>query len=288
MKLAISGQLLSHTQDLASILETFRFLGVSAIDLWPENIPGGETKEKRGRYEDKNIASIRDLLQTAQVSVACVTQGNAGGMIKQGILKEPEYGTNAVIGAIDAASLLGSSLVNCYLEGFAPDFFIEMMKPAVAYAAKKKITVVLENEAHDDSGMAEGVRAIVEKVNSPYFGTTYDPCNYYQANEEPYPGAYEILKEHIRYVHLKGGCRYNPQVRPQDYRGGTLRGSKDAYIGYTFISEGVANTDGILRRLAQDGYTGFVTLEPHVAVADALAYYKADVLYMQTHLRELL
>ena len=117
-------------------------------------------------------------------------------------------------------------MVNCYLEAFSPDFFVELVKPAVAYAASKHVTLVLENEAHDSSGTAEGVKNILEQVHSPYFGTTYDPCNYYQANEEPYPGAYEILKEHIRYVHLKGGCRYDPQNRPGDHQGGTLRGRR--------------------------------------------------------------
>src|SRR5581483_6029446 len=183
--------------------------------------------------------------------------------------------------------ILGSSLVNCYLEGLAADFFLEIIKPAVEYAARKQVTLVLENEAHDDSGSAEGVKAIMEKVNSPYFGTVYDPCNYYQAHEEPYPGAYEMLKEHIRYVHLKGGCHYHPQTRPQDHRGGTLRGSENTRIGYTSIQEGVANADGILHRLAHDDYTGFITLEPHVSVEDALTYYQADVTYMRACLKEL-
>jgi sugar phosphate isomerase/epimerase len=284
VKLALSGQLLSHTQDLMSIVETFRSLGVSAIDVWPENIPGGETKEERERYEGKDIGRVRDFLQVNQMSVACVTLSSA---IKKAAVEGPEYATTALMGAIDAASLLGSSLVNCYLEAFAPAFFIEIVKPVVEYAARRDITIVLENEAHDDSGTAQGIKAIVEQVNSPHFGTAYDPCNYYQANEEPYPGAYEILKEHIRYVHLKGGCLYDPQHRPRDHRGGNLRGKKDAYIGYTSIREGVANADGILRRLSQDGYAGYITLEPHVAVSDALTYYHADVSYMHMRLKEL-
>jgi sugar phosphate isomerase/epimerase len=285
VKLALSGQLLSHTHDLASIIEIFRSLGVDAIDLWPENIPGGETREERARYDGKDIRPVRDLLQASQIAVACVTLGGAG--IKGANREGPSYATKALIAAIDAASELGSPLVNCYLEGFSPDFFVDLVKPAVDYAASKHITLVLENEAHDDSGTAKGVKAIVEQVHSSHFGTTYDPCNYYQANEEPYPETYEVLKEHIRYAHLKGGCRYDPQNRPGDHRGGTLRGSKDTYIGYTSITEGVANSDGILRRLARDGYTGYITLEPHVPVEHALTYYQADVSYMRARLKEL-
>lgn len=284
MQLAISGQLLSHSHDLASIIAIFRSLGVNAIELWPENISGGETKEERARYACKDLDGARTLLQASHMTVACVT---LSGVLRRALVEEPRYGTKALLETIDAATILGSTLVNCYLEGLTTDLFLEIVRPAVEYAARKQVTLVLENEAHDDSGSAEGVKAIVEKVNAPYFGTIYDPCNYYQAHEEPYPGAYETLKEHIRYVHLKGGCRYHPQRRPQDHRGGTLRGSEDAHIGYTTIQEGVANADGILHRLARDGYTGFITLEPHVSVEDALTYYQADVAYIRARLEEL-
>ncbi|GCE29546.1 hypothetical protein KDA_50300 [Dictyobacter alpinus] len=285
MKLAISGQLLSHTHDLSSIIDIFRSLEVDAIDLWPENIPGGATSEERARYEGKDIEQVRDLLQARQIRVACVTIG--GMAIKKASEEGLAYATKALIATVDAAAVLGSSLVNCYLEGFSPDFFVEFMRPVVDYAASKNIMVALENEAHDASGTAEGLKAILKHINSPYFGTSYDPCNYYQANEEPFPRAYEILKEHIRYVHLKGGCRYDPQYRPGDHCGGTLRDTINAHIGYTTITDGVANADGILRRLVKDGYTGYITVEPHVPVEQALAYYRADMAYLHSRLQEL-
>jgi sugar phosphate isomerase/epimerase len=75
--------------------------------------------------------------------------------------------------------------------------------------------------------------------------------------------------------------------RPRDKKGGTLRGSDDRYIGYTSIPDGVVNADGVLRRLAQDGYDGFVTLEPHVNAEEALDYYRIDVPYVQQRIRAL-
>ena len=105
VKLALSGQLLSHTHDLASIIEIFRSLGVDAIDLWPENIPGGETREERARYDGKDIRPVRDLLQASHIAVACVTLGGAG--IKGATREGPSYATKALIAAIDAASELG-------------------------------------------------------------------------------------------------------------------------------------------------------------------------------------
>jgi sugar phosphate isomerase/epimerase len=219
------------------------------------------------------------------MSVACVTLGF-------GILKKCEeagagYGTEALQGAVDAAATLGAPIVNCYLAGIAPELFVAAAQPAAEYAGGAGVTIVLENEAHDDSGPAAGVRAIVEAIGSPHFGTQYDPCNYYHANEEPYPAAYEQVKPYVRYVHLKGGCLYDPVARPRDKQGGTMRDSKDRFIGYTSIPDGVVNADGVLRRLAQDGYRGYVTLEPHVNAEEALDYYRIDVPYVRERMRAL-
>lgn len=282
MRLAISGQLLGGTRSLPEILDVFRSLGVDAIDLWPHNLEGGEAPEERGRYERKDVGAARRALDAAGVAAACVTLGFRA--MARCEAEGPRVGTGALEGAVDAAATLGAPLVNCYLAGLRPSVFVEAMRPAAEYAGGRGVTIVLENEAHDDSGPAESVRAIVEAVGSPHFGALYDPCNFYHANEEPYPYAYEVLADAIRYVHLKGGCWYDPKGRPGEHRGGTMRGSADRYIGYVSVPEAAFNVDAILRRLARDGYEGFVSLEPHVPAARALDFYNADVPYVRARL----
>jgi sugar phosphate isomerase/epimerase len=141
---------------------------------------------------------------------------------------------------------------------------------------------VLENEAHDDSAHPERVRATVEAVGSPAFGTQYDPCNYYHAYAEPYPGAYEVLKDHIRYVHLKGGICYD--ARWCVTQGSLMRGRNDQYIGYVPIPQSAFNADAILQRLAHDGYDGYLTLEPHVPLELLADFYRIEVPYVQARL----
>ena len=138
------------------------------------------------------------------MDVACVTLGFS--ILSQCKEAGAEYGTNALKGAVDAAAELGAPIVNCYLAGIAPELFVAAARPAAEYAGTVGVTIVLENEAHDDSGPAANVRSIVEAIGLAHFGTQYDPCNYYHANEEPYPGAYEIVKPFVRYVHLKAGA----------------------------------------------------------------------------------
>jgi sugar phosphate isomerase/epimerase len=284
VRLAISGQLLAQVHNLPQILKVIRSLGVDAIEIWPENIPGGDTHAERGRYERKDVLGTREILTAHEMSVACVSLGF--DVLGRCAENDPGYGTDAIKGAVDAAAVLGAPLVNCYLAGLTTERFVEEVRPAAEYAGSREVTIVLENEAHDDSALASSVRSIVEAVGSSHFGTVYDPCNYYQANEEPYPAAYETVKNFVRYVHLKGGCHYDPERRSNAHRGGALRGREDRYIGYTSIPEGAINSDGVLLRLTQDGYTGFVTLEPHVPPQKALEYYQVEVPYVLSRLRQ--
>jgi sugar phosphate isomerase/epimerase len=290
MRLAISGQLLGGTQPLERIVALFRSLDVDAIELWPANVPlpegAAEPPERAGRYEHRDVDRARRVLADNGMTAACVTLGSRvlGRCAQAG----PELGTEALRGAVDAAAGLGALVVNCYLAGLPVATFVEATRPAAEYAGRRGVTIVLENEAHDDSGTAEGVRSIVEAVGSPRFGTLFDACNYYQAGEEAFPYAYEVLKAHVRYAHVKGGCRYRPDLMPHAHRGGTLRGQPDAHVGYVPIADGAVNVDGLLRRLAGDGYRGFVTLEPHVPPAEAEAYYRAEVPYVKARLREAL
>lgn len=284
VRLALSAQLLARTHRLEEILDLLRSLGIDAVEIWPQNIPGDATPEPQAGYERTDVASARRILEASGMTAACVTLG--GRAIQRCMVDGPGVGTDALKGAVDAAATLGARIVNCYLAGIAPAVFVQAVQPAAEYAGSLGITIVLENEAHDDSGTALGVRAIIEAVGSPHFATLYDPCNYYQANEEPYPYAYEVLKHHVRYVHLKGGCRYQPDLRPADHRGGTLRGHEDRFIGYVALPDSAVNSEGVLRRLARDGYTGFITLEPHVPVEQALAFYQIEVPYARQLLEQ--
>jgi len=150
------------------------------------------------------------------------------------------------------------------------------------------VTLCLENEfdvlgddplASDITRRPQRIRELVERVDSPHFRLTFDACNFYFAGVEPYPYAYELLKDHIVYVHLKDGARYDPRL----YSNQMLRFTDHSgeYVCLP-VGQGGINIQGLLTRLLADGYTGFVTLEPHVestrmeeTIQQTLAYLRA-------------
>jgi sugar phosphate isomerase/epimerase len=285
MILAISGQALSRSRSLDQILSFFNELGVRWIELWPLNLEGegSDPVQQENRYEGKDLEKTLKILNAYGIGVACVTM--PGAFVAE-IAADPQNYLAALRTTIDAAVALDAKLVNSYCYHFAlgreADItpLVSVLRPAAEYAAERGITLVLENEAHDATATADGMHKIIEAVGSPAMKTNLDPCNYYQATEEPFPYAYFRLKDCLGYVHLKNGCVYDPQRFPEYRKRSIMTGrSAEQNICYLPIPEGAVNIEGLIAQLHNDRYQGFCTLEPHVPKEMLEEYYRAEVAY---------
>jgi sugar phosphate isomerase/epimerase len=156
-----------------------------------------------------------------------------------------------------------------------------MVRPIIRHAETVGVTLVLENEPYDASATPKGMRRIITAIDSPHFKINFDPTNFYQGNVEAFPYAYELLKDHIAYIHLKNGCRYIPEIHREYGKGGPFAPPNDAAsIFYPTIQYGDVNIEGLLDRLQQDGYRGFCTLEPHVTLNNLSNYHRLEIAYM--------
>jgi len=283
IKLAISGQQLGGEKSLEEILSILNKISVSWIELWTFNIIGGF---QGYRCKDEDLKRTREVLDNYGMGVACVTNG---GAFSREMAQQPALYIQAMKETINVARELGASFVNCYAYYFAlgqnTDIgrFIEVMRPIVKYAEDNCVTVVLENEAHDATGTPEGMLRILKALDSDHFKTNFDPTNYYHGNFEPFPYAYEVLREYIAYVHVKNGCRFILGVHPEYAKGTPFAPPNDPNnIFYTPIPDGAVNIEGFIDRLKRDRYGGFCTLEPHVKTVNKLMdYYSIDVAYMK-------
>ena len=289
MILGIAGYTLGKTHTLSQILSKFKKYEARWVELWPWNFEGGESKllAWEDRFEGRDIPKCEKILNEYGIGVACVTFPAA---FSPELVAKPEEYLAALEKAIDVAQALNSKFVNSYCYHFALgsealiDPFVNLMKKAAKYAAEHNVILLLENEAHDATGTVSGMLKILDKVDSEAFKTTYDPVNYYQANDEGYPDAYERLKKYIAYVHVKGGCIYNPKIHSEKAKGGTLTGRiQDGYIYYPPLSDSAVNTERILSRLTEDKYEGIILIEPHVTPDLADEYYSIETKYLRKH-----
>jgi len=280
MRLAMSGQQFGEEEALENVSRTLKRFSVSWIELWTFNLIGGQEYQCGGA----NLQLTKEVLDECGIGVACITNGGAS---YDETRNDPEKYIRAMKHTINAARVLGAKLVNCYAHNYAllgSDSIkplVEVMKPIVRYAQSMGITIVLENEADDLSGTPEGMLKILAAMDSDAFKTTFDPANYYQANVEAFPFAYEMLREHIAHVHVKNGCQFRSEVHQKLAKGGNFAPPNDSkHIYYPPLSDGAVNIEGFLKRLKEDGYEGFCTLEPHVEGSMIVEYYDSETRYM--------
>ncbi len=77
-----------------------------------------------------------------------------------------------------------------------------------------------------------------------HFRCTFDFANFVQCGQDTME-AYEMLRPYISYIHVKDALRENGEVVP--------------------AGTGDGNVAEILNRLNEEGYAGFLSLEPHLA-----------------------
>lgn len=256
-------------------------LGIKGLELWiPHNM----------KYED--LGSVKDSLQRKDLHAAVIstwTQLNLPGDVG------PRQ--DLIIQSIQAAKILGASLVNTYFGGNvdrtakeALQHYRESILPCLDIASKEGIVITLENE-FDTSGTdctrrAEWVLELMETINSPYFRANYDPCNFYFAGEEPFPYAYKLLKDYIAYVHLKDGMKYNSRIHPEQEPDFLWKDYSGNYICCK-MGEGAINYKGLFNSFARDGYRGLFGLEPHVPPSQLSVFLSQSLSFVNSNLSQI-
>jgi len=118
----------------------------------------------------------------------------------------------------------------------------EMIKRARAAG----ITLIHENERGIYGDTIARCVDLLQECNDTHFQAVFDPANFIQCGQTPYPDAYEALRPWLHYMHVKDAL---PDGR------------------VVAAGEGAAHWPELLQRLRQDSYDGFFSLEPHLVFA---------------------
>ena len=123
----------------------------------------------------------------------------------------------------------------------------QAFEPVDEILKKEDMQLVLEPDPSVNTPNGATVAALLREINSERIGALWDPGNilFDTAGEIPYPDGYEAVRPWLKHVHLKDSVRENGQPRAVPF--GT----------------GQVDMEGQLRRLVQEGYNGWISLEPH-------------------------
>ena len=126
------------------------------------------------------------------------------------------------------------------------DEVLRRLREMTARARAAAVILLHENEKDIYGDTIARCVDLLQGINDAHFQAVFDPANFIQCGQTPYPDAYEAIRPWLRYVHVKD-ARSDGSVVP--------------------AGEGVSHWPELLQRLRADSYDGFLSLEPHLALA---------------------
>ncbi|MEW1808156.1 sugar phosphate isomerase/epimerase family protein [Pseudarthrobacter sp. NPDC080039] len=155
--------------------------------------------------------------------------------------------------AIHAAQTLGTRYIRIfsfYRSGEATAESIrsqvmERMRALTSTAEAADVILLHENEKDIYGDTPERVLDIMETVNSPALRVAWDAANFVQVGVKPFTEGYTMLRPYIEYLQVKDARLDTRLVMP--------------------AGEGDGELQETINALRDDGFTGFASLEPHLA-----------------------
>lgn len=113
-------------------------------------------------------------------------------------------------------------------------------------AAKYDVVLIHENEKDIYGDIATRCKTILDELASPHFKAAFDFANFVQCGEDTVK-CWEMLKEHVVYIHIKDAVSGNNE--------NVVCGTGEGQIARI-----------LKQAIREEGYQGFLTLEPHLVL----------------------
>jgi sugar phosphate isomerase/epimerase len=281
IKIAVSGTEFSESDGVDDLIATARAAGIQDVELWfPKN------------YRKDAVAGTTAKIRGAELSVACISTPTS--LYGSG-LKDSLALLNTALG-LAAAS--GAARVNTYFghasevdDARAMTMYADAISPFLARAEDIGVTIVLENEfdafgwdpaGSDITRRPASLARLCARIDSPAFGLNFDAANFYCASVRPREEALPVLRKYVRYLHIKDVVS-SGQAAPVP-QGWVRYSDHGRAFDTTRLGEGDVPWPGLLRDLVRDGYSGYLTLEPHCAPQRVLAEVRHSADYLRAAL----
>ena len=235
--------------DLDEQLATLQREGIRHLDLrsmWNINVLD---------LSDAQVSQIKQALNARDMSVAAI-----GSPLGKTAIDSPFEATMQKLErAIQIAQAFGTSYIRIFSfyppahphvvstrAGTNRDEVMRRLRVMSERASSANVTLLHENEKDIYGDIIERCVDLMLNCANEHFRAVFDPANFIQCAQIPYPDAYDVLHPWLAYVHVKDALPDGSVVA---------------------AGEGAAHWTELLQRLRADGYDGFFSLEPHLAAA---------------------
>ena len=216
---------------------------------------GVENIEFRGVWK-KNVLTLSED-EIRKVKRAADSNGLGFSAIGSPIGKFPLDGDfneelERVKRALDYAAIIGAPYVRMFSyfipgdddPGSHRSQVIDRIGQLLAEAEKTDIVLAHENEKGIYGDSADRCLDLYETFDTPSFTGIFDFSNYVQYGHHPYEECWTKLKQYISYFHVKDSRLSDQKVVP--------------------AGEGDGDVEQIFADAFADGFSGYLTLEPHL------------------------
>ncbi len=221
----------------ANNIEVRSAWGVNIVDLSPEQL---------------------DALATVFADRGMGVSAIASPIGKVDITLPVEHEVERLGVAIQAARRLDTRYIRLFSffsgDGVTPesirDEVLQRMRALADLAEREGIILLHENEKDIYGDTPDRVLDIIESVGSSALRVAWDNANFVQVGVRPFTEGYAMLRPHLEYLQVKDAIAATSAVVP--------------------AGEGDGQLLETLTALRDDGYTGFASLEPHLADVNAM------------------
>jgi sugar phosphate isomerase/epimerase len=234
--------------DPAIQIAVLQALGANHIEVrsaWGTNIVD---------LSEDQLSRLKELLAGKAMKVSAI----ASPIGKVDVSLPVEHEVERLHRAVNAAKVLDAKYIRIFSFYYSEDVAVESIRSqvmermtALARVAEDTGVVLLhENEKDIYGDTPDRVLDIIETVNSPALKVAWDAANFVQVGVKPFDEGYTKLRPHLEYLQVKDALFSNGHVMP--------------------AGEGDGDVLRTVEALKADGYTGFASLEPHLAGAHGL------------------
>ncbi len=231
--------------DLDQQCEVLDALGIRYVEFrsaWDTNVLD---------LDDEAIHRVRKTLSAHGISTSSI--GSPIGKISVRDDFEPHLGRFRR--ALRVAAELGAPYIRLF-SFFIPagedpaahrDEVLRRMRALAEAAVGHDVVLVHENEKEIYGDVPERCLDVVESVGSDQLRLAWDPANFVQCGVRPFTDGYALLRPYVDYIQIKDAELATGTVLPAGEGDGEVRETVAA--------------------LRADGFDGFFSMEPHLAVA---------------------
>lgn len=240
-----------------SVEEQFTVLNKLRIHYFE---PRGIDGKNISSLSDEEVSALKEKMNQYGIKVSSI--GSPIGKVKLEESFEPHF--EAFKRVVEIAGQLDAKYIRMfsfYHEGGAQwsekerAEVIFRLRRMIDYAKERDVILLHENEKEIYGDTADRCADLMKELSCDHFKAVFDPANFVQCKQDTLY-AFEKLKEYIAYMHIKDAKLDDGSVVP--------------------AGAGDGNVEAILRSLMENGYDGFLSLEPHLGSFAGLAALELD------------